>query len=372
LKRWITHRNLTVWNATLALGIPTYNSFRNDQHMTRIVDLFLSNYQLSDPSMTVYSDLSLGSYHRLLYLSFKLIDTLTPIISPSPQRRLWNLSRLAEEEPRQLYIDTFISKARPLLTQLHSLTDSPPVERSDIDDLTDQLNQTIYDSLSTTLGARVARPKHWKWFWNKDLQTKSHYRDNCFRRWKRSHGIEAPELWDIHQTTHYSFRRAVKAARRQAWRSYCDGMEQDFIKATSTIKRLRRARQPSHTFSHSSGPTAAADIMVRHLASVSDGHLLPTPRRPQQSSPSTPTSLDACSIDSDTVTDAIHKLPNRKAPGPDHIRAEMLKPLDHRYSPNSKCHVPTVLAVDLHPKAMATSPRVSHLQKRRPDYGQQL
>ena len=333
LRNWLTHRNLTVWNASLAAGIPTYRSFRHNQSLTSIVDLFISDCQLTDPSITVCSDLSLGSDHTLLCLSFRPTTAALTSSPPPPQRRLWNLSRLDEEGPRELYIASFNSKAEPLLAHLQAIMESPPPESPNIDEMADQLNDNVYHALTLALGTRTPRPHHWKWFWTPDLQSKAKYRDHCFRRWRRAHGIERPDLWELYQTAHHSFRSAIKAARRQAWRSYCNAMERDFAKATTTIKTLRRKRQPSHTFTHPNGPTAAADEMARHLATVCDGHLLPSPRPPRQTHHPNPAPLTTCPFDADTVEAAIRKLPNRKAPGPDHVRAEMLKPLLSQISP---------------------------------------
>ncbi|KAG1387965.1 hypothetical protein G6F60_013904 [Rhizopus arrhizus] len=75
------------------------------------------------PRLDIASDLSLGSDHRLLTLSFSfaqssasesMSDTTDTALHP---RRLWNLSRLGEPDPCQLYQDTFRSSSAALLSR---------------------------------------------------------------------------------------------------------------------------------------------------------------------------------------------------------------------------------------------------------------
>lgn len=74
---WLEERHLSVLNATLAPGITTFSSFRRGVEVSSIIDLFLTNISTSSmvsPSLTVASDLSLGSDHRLMTLSFDLVS----------------------------------------------------------------------------------------------------------------------------------------------------------------------------------------------------------------------------------------------------------------------------------------------------------
>ncbi|KAG1239911.1 hypothetical protein G6F68_018177 [Rhizopus microsporus] len=100
MARWLADRSLTVLNGPLAHGIPTWVGFRDDREMSSIIDMFLTNASLMSPRLDIASDLSLGSDHRLLTLSFSFAqssasesssDTNDATIHP---RRLWNLSRL--------------------------------------------------------------------------------------------------------------------------------------------------------------------------------------------------------------------------------------------------------------------------------------
>ncbi|KAG1360022.1 hypothetical protein G6F61_014459 [Rhizopus arrhizus] len=111
------------------------------------------------PRLDIASDLSLGSDHRLLTLSFSfaqssasesLSDTPDATIHP---RRLWNLSRLGEPDPCQLYQDTFRSSSAPLLSQLKRLVQHPPSSRPPIDDPNASLNNVIYRSLDSSMAS---------------------------------------------------------------------------------------------------------------------------------------------------------------------------------------------------------------------------
>ncbi|KAG1436568.1 hypothetical protein G6F56_013503 [Rhizopus delemar] len=146
--------------------------------------------------MQVHSDLSLGSDHRLLSLSFSFdasFDDPPPSSSSAATvhpRRLWNLSRLAEPDPCQLYIETFRSLSAPLTSQLKRLVQHPPSSCPPIDDLNASLNDIIYRSLDTSVGDRPPRPSHWKKYWTSDLQASADRRNMFYRRWRRASGID--------------------------------------------------------------------------------------------------------------------------------------------------------------------------------------
>ncbi|KAG1439058.1 hypothetical protein G6F56_012420 [Rhizopus delemar] len=103
--QWLSVSPFQVLNGSLAHGLATWVGSRQDREWTSILDLFISNTTLLSPSMQVFSDLSLGSDHRLLSLSFSFDASFDdpPLSSPPDAtfhpRRLWNLSRLAEPDP---------------------------------------------------------------------------------------------------------------------------------------------------------------------------------------------------------------------------------------------------------------------------------
>ncbi|KAG1294037.1 hypothetical protein G6F64_013477 [Rhizopus arrhizus] len=227
--------------------------------------MFLTNASLMSPRLDIASDLSLGSDHRLLTLSFSfaqssasesLSDTPDATIHP---RRLWNLSRLGEPDRCQLYQDTFRSSSTALLSQLKRLVQHPPSSRPPIDDLNASLNNIIYRSFDSSVGDRPPRPSHWKKYWTQQLQDAADFRNRCY---------------------------PVATAKRLSWQAFCKSLETDFTKAISKVKQLKRRHQSSSSFSHPDGPSKAVEVMASHLASVFDGSLLPSTRPPPPSSPS--------------------------------------------------------------------------------------
>ncbi|KAG1569247.1 hypothetical protein G6F47_013773 [Rhizopus delemar] len=79
---------------------------------------------------------------------------------------------------------------------------------------------------------------------------------------------------------------AVLDAKRLSWQAFCKSLESDFTKAVSKVKQLKRRHLTSSSFSHPDGPATAVEVMARHLASVYDGHLLPSVRPPAPPDPS--------------------------------------------------------------------------------------
>ncbi|OAD72681.1 hypothetical protein PHYBLDRAFT_145997 [Phycomyces blakesleeanus NRRL 1555(-)] len=304
---WIEERSLSVVNADLALCIPTYISFRNNYEISSIIDLFITNMPLINPSLHIATDLSLGSDHRLLSLSFTY-DLQHSTNMPPPLRMTWNLSRLNEPDVHALYAHIFTQNSTSLLSTLQEIVLNPPLTKPDIDAITDEFNSLIYNSLNSSIGHRPSRPNHWKSFWNVALQTAADHRNKCYKKWRLA---------------------IVQQAKRQSWHVFCQSIERDFSKATSKIKQLKRRRQPQHTFQHDDGPAVAAATMCDHLATVYSGHILPATRPPAPTTTynSVPFASDDSPFNSSIVEEFMQFMPNRKAPGPDHIRAEMLKPI---------------------------------------------
>ncbi|OAD72682.1 hypothetical protein PHYBLDRAFT_168947 [Phycomyces blakesleeanus NRRL 1555(-)] len=324
---WIEERSLSVVNADLAPCIPTYISFRNNYEISSIIDLFITNMPLINPSLHIATDLSLGSDHRLLSLSFTY-DLQHSTNMPPPLRKTWNLSRLNEPDVHALYAHTFNQNSTSLLSTLQDIVQNPPLTRPNIDAITDEFNLLIYDSLNSSIGHRPSRPNHWKSFWNVALQTAADRRNQCYKKWRLAIGIDKVVWWTKHKHAQAEFRSQVQQAKRQSWHVFCQSMERDFSKATSKIKQLKRHRQPQHTFQHDDGPAVAAATMCDYLATVYSGHILPAtrPPAPMTTCNSVPFASDDSPFTSPIVEEFMQFMPNRKAPGPDHIRAEMLKP----------------------------------------------
>jgi hypothetical protein len=85
LTSFIEDRQLHLWQTPAIHGIPTFCTFREERVHQSIVDLFLSNFQADVTEMTVRTDLSLSSDHRLITASAKLPDP--PVDAPRPPGR---------------------------------------------------------------------------------------------------------------------------------------------------------------------------------------------------------------------------------------------------------------------------------------------
>jgi hypothetical protein len=163
LTEWIDDHQLLLWNKDMTHGVPTYTTFRRGMTFQSITDLITSNFTPSNPSMSIRTDLSLGSDHHLISTSFDLPPPDT-IDAAQPTRRMWNLSQLQEVEPSELYESIFAdSRASARAVYVNSLI-APPTSRSNIEQLADELNELIYDALTRYVGDRSPRPKHRKWF----------------------------------------------------------------------------------------------------------------------------------------------------------------------------------------------------------------
>ncbi|KAG1452232.1 hypothetical protein G6F56_007873 [Rhizopus delemar] len=160
-------------------------------------------------------------------------------------------------------------------------------------------------------------------------------------------GIDKIYWWHQHQQANSTFRQAVATA-----------------KPISKVKQLKRRHQSSASFTHPDGPSKAVEVMATHLASVYDGSLLPSTRPALLPTPPTPLSLGSLGPSPSgmssfgstpsghnlsgstpfnilfpnspfipsTLYIYIGQLPTRKAPGTDHIKAEMLKPISTELS----------------------------------------
>ncbi|EIE81222.1 hypothetical protein RO3G_05927 [Rhizopus delemar RA 99-880] len=347
LLRWCEEHGLSVLNSTLAPGVPTFLSYRGGQVKQSMIDYFLTNTTsaLRSPRMQVYSDLSLGSDHKLLSLSFDYAVPdgypSQPVLSSSSARRLWNLSRLKEPDVCSLYVASFQSLAAPLVDQFKALKSSPPSAAPSIDALNDSLNEAIYSALDKSVGSRSSRPSQWKPFWNAHLQELADVREHHYRRWRRAIGIDKALWWDRHQAAQVRFRAALKSAKRLSWRAFCDSLARgELARAMSKVKVIRNRRRQQVGFTHPDGPAAGASAMRQHLASVYSGDGLPS-RRPDplpSVSGMVPFDLDSQdpgmpSFTADSVGSLMRRLPLRKAPGPDHLRTEMLLPIKSVLAP---------------------------------------
>ncbi|KAG1613893.1 hypothetical protein G6F44_013304 [Rhizopus delemar] len=243
-------------------------------------------------SISVALDFSLGSDHKLMSLSFEYSVPVVSSMSSSPSsgqvRRLWNLSRLKEPEVQKLYVSTFCSLSAALLDQLQQLCSSPSSTRSPIDHLNDELNATIYSSLDKSVGSPLADRRDW-----------------LYRKWRWSLGIDKAYWWGLHQEAHVRFRTAVKRAKRESWRAFCDSLARgDFSAAVRRVKQVHNRRRPQVSYAHPDGPVAGANAMRDHLASVYSGSGLPSSRPPPLPSPNGHVPFDLGSVSEDDPSDS--------------------------------------------------------------------
>ncbi|KAK4510882.1 uncharacterized protein ATC70_004659 [Mucor velutinosus] len=343
---WIEEASLSILNESLAYGTPTFTTFRRQQEVHSIIDLFLTNIgetAMLNSQLVVDSDLSLGSDHRLMVLTFEYVpppdDTLGSGNSGGlAPRRQWKLSKLRKKRPLGLLRESFQSSVAPLVDSLSGLVSAPDGVRPDIDALNDSLNCCLYESLDGSIGVKSGRPGHWKKYWTQEIEDAARERDASYSRWRWASGFAKVETWGIYQTALRRFRSLIQAAKRKSWNTFCSNLEKDFSKATAAIKRIKRNKESSATYSHPDGPAASVTAMASHLASVYNGTLLNSASRPVAPEPNVsdlpyndPSVTNL--FDADTIVSLIKRLPNGKAPGPDHLKAEMLKALASDIAP---------------------------------------
>ncbi|KAJ1966871.1 hypothetical protein IWQ62_002200, partial [Dispira parvispora] len=293
---WCMDNNLSILNRHLSFGVPTLVDFRRGRPVSSIVDYFITNlvpYDASLPSasLTVASDLSLGSDHKLMSLSFEYCPPQASVVHPSPTtssaslssfRRCWNLSRLKEPDVCDLFYHKFASLAFSLVQDLRALVSSPPRSRPDIDAINQRLNDAIYTALDQSVGARAQRPAHWKKFWTPDLQEAADRRERYYRRWKHSRSaMDKIYWWNMHVEAHAKFKQDLRRAKQVSWRAFCDSLEKDDFGTVvlPKVKRIKSRRQRQSGFVHPDGDSAGAIALRDHLASVYSGSSLPSVKR---------------------------------------------------------------------------------------------
>ncbi|KAG2193076.1 hypothetical protein INT47_008901 [Mucor saturninus] len=338
LLSWSSDNQLRILNESLAYGIPTFSGFRLGQEISSIVDLFITNIapsSLLSAALQVESDISLSSDHRLMHLTFDLAPSHddVPLLPDRPlaPRRLWNLNRLKKPAYLQKYRESIKEKIAPLTTKLENWVSSPPLLCPSLDLFNESFNACVYDSLDLSVGNTPSRPSYWHKYWTTELQEAAENRDRCYKRWRRSIGIDKVHWWNQHDEANKLFRKKIQRIKRESWNEFKKSLETNFPKATKTISRIKSRNTHTASFTHTDGPMKAVDIMSTHLSLVYSGSSLPAPSlRP----PSVylhlflPHSLDNTPfLDDDVISWRIKELPNNKAPGPDHVKAEMLKPV---------------------------------------------
>ncbi|KAK4522115.1 uncharacterized protein ATC70_004654 [Mucor velutinosus] len=298
LQEYCADNQLNVLNCQLAHSTPTFEDRRSGRNVSSIVDYYISNVESlsfasldtssppSSSSISIYSDLSLGSDHKLMSLTFDyhsnepaLAMPATP--SPSP-RLLWKLSRLQETDVRNLYAQRFTALSQPLLQQLISLVRSPPDTQPPIDTLNSDLTNCIYQALDESVTRQSQRPNFWKKFWTLDLQRLCDHREALYRKYRRCPAsLDKAYWWNQHVEAYQKFKQALRRAKQVSWHAFCESLfKQDFSKAMSKIKLIKSRRQRQSGYLHVDGAQAGANAMRDHLATIYAGSNLPTNRPP--------------------------------------------------------------------------------------------
>lgn len=394
LHEFITTNGLYCWNAILARGIPTLSSpsrLDNGQightSWNSIVDLIISYSPLLEPQMTIH-EANLGSDHVPVSLSFRIPDAPPPAIAHP--RLLWKLSLLDDHKSVEIYQTLFkaeIATIKAALlaevkyslvlcqpnssTSTHQMSHHSPLAAPDVDILADRLTRAIHTSLDKSVGRKKPPgPPGNARFWNDSLQHLVELRENARRAWKRApDGVGKALLWRQYLTASKKFSSAITSRRNATWKEFCYKLSNSpFSDTTAIIKRIRRNRTITDSFTHPEGPATAAKIMANHLRGVFAGDNLPAQRPtapslpqgpcitrhdqlylcktfgiedcPGVQNPIPPTALTDCisSNDCPFTIDRIRymmlrKLARRKAPGVDHLRTEMLLPIIQDLAP---------------------------------------
>ncbi|RKP35403.1 Endonuclease/exonuclease/phosphatase, partial [Dimargaris cristalligena] len=217
LLEWITTTPFQVLNNTLAHGIPTlYRYFPGRPTQTSIIDLFICNFEVESASLNIHKDLTLGSDHAVLILTFSPPPLPTPL-PPTSTPYKWRLNRLADEKHRLQYTTSFTTNSTPLLNQLLPLITNPPPLAPDIHQLTLALNSCIYTALDSSVGRQGPHTPFSKPWWTPHLTSAVQLRDRLYKQWHQAIGINKIVKWAAYQLAQRKFRNAIHSHQRRSW-----------------------------------------------------------------------------------------------------------------------------------------------------------
>ncbi|KAF7720609.1 hypothetical protein EC973_006994 [Apophysomyces ossiformis] len=102
-EEWIDNHGLTIWNAELAWGTPTFDNERGQS----IIDYFLfTRPQFLKSHLEIRDDLDLlQSDHHLCQFTFLPASTIPPLPSTNAVRQQWRLQRLADPKVKERYVN---------------------------------------------------------------------------------------------------------------------------------------------------------------------------------------------------------------------------------------------------------------------------
>lgn len=340
---FITHHGLTIQNIDLAYGKHTFINNTGSS----IIDFFItSNDDLTvTPYMEIRDDLHLNSDHKLVYFSFTH-DFNPPTASIPHPRQLWNIHKF-KASPKKRHIRPIRKYRRCISSPLQSLQEkldpilfqdfSASEQQQYLDDMHVELTSIIYDALDSSIGKKEPRDRDWKWFWTQDLEDATKKREKIYKKWHRARNINKALYWDQLQEAAEVVRRLIQSSRNKYFRQFCDKLAtNEFSKAANKIRSIRRGKSTmTSTLQHIDGPQAAVDHITSTWQTVFSGNNLNLENEKIHIIyPPPDEGFDiGIPFNIESIADTISSLPNNKAPGHDHIKAEMLKPISDIISP---------------------------------------
>ncbi|KAG1516921.1 hypothetical protein G6F45_010882 [Rhizopus arrhizus] len=168
------------------------------------------------------------------------------------------------------------------------------------------------------------------------MQETFNLKEFYYKKWRKAQGLNSLKYWLFHQETKARLRRMILQRRKETWRQFCDQMEQgEYTKAIAKFCKIRKNRTLKPSFSTIEGPQHAANVMASHLQSIYSRHLLQEADRtlPSLGNPTTPFEIETCPITLEDIHTSLKRLPPKKAPGIDHVRQEMLIPIQNQLAP---------------------------------------
>ncbi|KAG1225571.1 hypothetical protein G6F63_008289 [Rhizopus arrhizus] len=328
--RWLQENSFILWNQRLAYGKPTFKAHQGSS----IIDFFMSDTELCNPSLTIWKYLSLDSAHKMISFSFH--PSILPEVHSQQPRITWRLTKLQEAKTRNQYIQSFQNAANNISISIENNNLQPQDQQSARDfivKLNDDICQAIYMSLDSICGRICQQTDPLKDFWTAEMRQAYEAREYYYRKWRKSYGLNKLHFWLQHQQARATLRRLIHQRRRENWRRFCHQMAiGEYTKAISKLSRIRKHRTLRPAFSTPHGPQHAADIMVSHLENVFSGQLIREFQRNNIYNPILSFEIE-CPIIAEDIQEAIRNLPTKKAPGVDHLRNEMLRPIQHPLTP---------------------------------------